>query len=97
MLLAPGLLLPLFGLVFTGEVWVRVAGWLVCLLGFYYTASGYQNATSFIRLTVYGRATVFAFYVVVVLLGQMPPPLLAVGAVDLASAIWTAVALRAES
>ncbi len=96
LLLIPKAFLGLFGLPTSGEVWVRVAGWLVCLLGFYYHIGGYQNATAFIRWTVPGRMSVFVFYLGIVALNLIPPIALVVGFVDLLGAVWTAVALRAD-
>jgi hypothetical protein len=69
LLLIPNVFLSLFGLPPANEIWVRVAGWLICVLSFYYTVSGRQDNTPFINLTVYGRASVFVFYVAIVLLG----------------------------
>jgi Na+/alanine symporter len=96
LLLIPNIFLALFGLPGSDEIWIRVAGWLVGLLGFYYLIGGYRDLTEFIRLTVPGRAAVFAFYVVIVLLGLIQPIVLVVGVVDLLGALWTAAALRQD-
>ncbi|HSG44255.1 MAG TPA: hypothetical protein VLA72_13990 [Anaerolineales bacterium] len=96
LLLIPNVFLSLFGMPPANEIWVRVAGWLICVLGFYYTVSGRQNNTPFIRLTVYGRASVFVFYFAIVLLGLTKPIILVVGLIDLLSAIWTITALRSD-
>lgn len=52
--------------------------------------------TALIRLTVYTRASVTLFFIAFVLLGLVKPIVIVVGAIDLAAAIWTALALRAE-
>jgi hypothetical protein len=43
---------------------------------------------------VYGRALVIVFFVAFVVLGLAEPLLIGFGLVDLAAAIWTALALR---
>ena len=96
LLLFPGPMLSLFGLEIPTEIWVRVAGWLICLLGFYYIAAGMLDLTPFVRLTVYGRASVFVFYAVLVAAALVSPAMLIVGAIDLIAAGWTGLALRGE-
>ncbi len=61
LLLIPNIILPLLTLPVADEVWIRVAGWLICLLGFYYLMGGISNIRPFIRLTVPGRVSVFLF------------------------------------
>lgn len=96
LLLMPNAMLTLFGLPATSEIWIRVVGWLLGLLAFYYVVAARQDNTAFIRLTVYGRASVIVFYVAIAALGLAPPILISIGAIDLLGAIWTARALRTE-
>jgi hypothetical protein len=97
LLFVPELFLSLFGLAPAADVWVRVAGMLILLLGFYYAASGYQEIIPFVQLSVQGHVGVFFFYVVLVALGLMQPITLMVGTLDLLGAIWTRRALQLVS
>lgn len=96
LLVAPNLLLRLFGFPETAEVWIRVVGMLVTVLGFYYLQASRHELTAFLRATVYGRFSVLAFFVAFVLLGLAPAVLILFGVIDAAGATWTAACLRAE-
>lgn len=97
LLVAPNLLLRTFGLAETDDVWVRVVGMLVVLLGYYYVRGAREELTSFLRWTVHARSAVLVFFVAFVALGFAPPILIAFGAIDAAAAVWTALALRADA
>jgi len=94
LLVAPNVLLGIFLLASTTEVWVRVAGMLVLFLGFYYVQAARKELTDFLRWTMYPRSTVILFFAAFVLLGFAKPPLILFGVVDLLGAIWTGLALR---
>jgi hypothetical protein len=94
MLLAPNVLLGIFALPHTAEVWARVSGMLVLFLGYYYTRAARRELHEFFRWTVQTRATVIFFFTTFVLLGFAAPPLMLFGVADLLGAIWTSVALR---
>ena len=90
----PNILLALFGLPPTDEVWIRMAGMLLLFLAFYYIQVARNKLTDFYRWTVYARATVILFLTVFVVLSLTKPILILFGAIDLACALWTGVALR---
>jgi len=92
----PNVLLSLFRVPETTEVWVRVVGMLVLILGFYYSTAARNELTSFLRATVYGRLAVLIFFIAFVALGLAPPILIMFGVIDAAAATWTGVALRAQ-
>lgn len=94
LLAVPNLLLSVFGLPLTSEVWIRVVGMLVLLLGIYYVVLARAETTVFFRLSVYLRASVLVFFTAFVLLGIASPPLILFGGVDLLGALWTGLALR---
>ncbi len=96
LVLAPNLLLSLFGFAEAKEVWVRVLGVVVTVLGYYYWYSGVTNARAFIVASVHGRVFVFLAFLALVVLGYAAPPLILFGVVDLAGAAWTFLALRSE-
>lgn len=85
----PNTVLPLFGLPETSEVWPRVVGMLALFLAYYYIHAAQKEYTSFIRITVFARASVTVFFLVFVLLNFAPPTLMIIAAVDLAAALWT--------
>lgn len=97
LLVIPNVLLSLFGIAATSEVWIRIVGVLVVLLAFYYIQAAREELTDFFRLTVYTRASIVVFFVAFVLLGLAEPILALSGVVDLLGAIWTQLALRSSS
>ena len=96
LVVVPNLLLSVFGIAETSEVWVRVVGMLVLILGFYYQTSARNELTAMIRATVIGRSAVLVFFVGFVLAGLAPPVLIVFGVIDAAAAAWTGAALRAD-
>ncbi len=92
--LAPNLLLGIFAVPATSEVWIHVVGMLVLFLGVYYLIAAKNNLMPFLAWSVRLRATVIIFFLVFVLTGLAPPTLLLFGAIDLAGAVWTWRAIR---
>jgi hypothetical protein len=93
----PNLFLSVFGIPPTTEVWIRVVGMLVTILGFYYLQSARHGLVPFFRATLLGRTAVLVFFIAYVVLGFAPPILILFGLIDVAGAIWTALCLRGES
>lgn len=96
LLLAPNLLLPLFGAPTTNEVWIRVNGMFVLCLSYYYVQAARRGLTSFIRWTVWARAAVIIYFAAFVLLASAPKALLLFGLIDLLAATWTWLALKRD-
>jgi hypothetical protein len=94
LLIAPNALLLLFGLPETSEVWVRVVGMLVVILGYYYATAARNELTAFLRATVYARISVLVCFTAFVFFGFAPPVLILFGVIDALAAGWTAIALR---
>lgn len=90
----PNLLLGLFEFAETREVWIRVVGMLVLILGAYDLQAARQEWDGFIRLSVPLRMSVPVFFGAFVLAGLAAPVLLLFAAVDFAAAAWTWLALR---
>ncbi len=90
----PNFLLKTMGLPETNEVWIRVVGLLVLLIGFYYHQAGAKNISAFIPLTIPTRMIVFVTFLAFALLQLASPMLAGFGAIDLAGAIWTFMALK---
>jgi hypothetical protein len=91
LMLAP---VGLLGLPAPADAWGRVAGLLVLFLGIYYLVGARAELLSFMRASVWVRASVIVVLGALVAAGLAPPPLMVFGIVDLAAAVWTALALR---
>ena len=97
LVLSPNTLLRAFRMAPTGEVWIRVVGMLVLVLAFYYWNAARAGLTGFFRWTVAARTSVLLFFIAFVIAGYAPPTLILFGIVDVAGAVWTALALRGEA
>ena len=97
LLLVPNLLLRVFGVPPTNEVWIRINGMLVLCLSFYYVQAAHHGLTAFIRWTVWARVAVIFYFASFVLLVSAPKALLLFGLVDLLAAVWTWRALKKDS
>jgi hypothetical protein len=93
-LFIPNVVLPLFGFSTTTEVWIRVVGLLVAILGAYYFYSARRNVVPFFRITVPGRIAFAVGVIGLVTFGLSGPSLLIFGALDVIGAIWTWLSLR---
>ncbi len=80
----------------TDTLWVRITGYLLCALSFYYIMAVREQNMSFYRWSVYGRFPIFFVWNSFWLLGLGPAILVPMGAVDLRMSIWTWLALRSE-
>jgi hypothetical protein len=96
LVVAPAFLTGLFGLDAPQEVWIRVLGAIVTILGFYYLFAARHEMKDFFWMTVWGRPAVIVFFTAFVLLDLAEPILILFGVVDLLGAGWTFAALRAE-
>ena len=92
----PNSCLGLLGMKTTGEVWIRVAAWFVLWLGVYYIVAARSGSKASIYLTLYSRPAFFLFLATLAGLKMIEPVFMILGAGDVASAIWTAAALRYE-
>jgi len=96
LMLIPNLWLAPLGFPPTDEIWVRVLGLVVGVLGFYYWACALANARSFFVASVYGRCIFCAGCIGLVLLASAPWQIVIFGVVDVAGAAWTKLALENE-
>ena len=94
LLFVPNFLLGLFGIPETSEVWIRVVGMLVLILGGYYLQAARNELVPFFKASVIGRFSVLVFLTVFVLRGFAPVSLIGFGVIDAAAAVWTALSLR---
>jgi hypothetical protein len=90
----PNMPLGLFGLPATEEPWIRIMGWLMIVIGYFYIMSGRNDLRQFFPWTVYERVMTFVIFVLFYLLNLATWVLLIFGAVDLIGAIWTYLSQR---
>ena len=94
LVLAPNVLLPIFGLPRTDEVWVRILGAVMTVIGYYQIQGGRSGSEWFMRASVVGRTGIAITLFGLVATGIAPPVIALFGAVDLAGALWTGYSLR---
>ena len=95
LVVAPNVLLGIFGIASTSEVWIRVAGVLAFNIGIYAWVGARHRP--FLEASVYTRALVCASFVVFALLGLASPMIVLFGLIDLAGGLWTWFALKADA
>ena len=96
LLLVPNLILQLFGVPPTNEVWIRINGMFVLCLSFYYIQTARHELTIFIRWTVWTRLLVIFCFAAFVLFVSAPRALLLFGLIDFLEATWTWLALKKD-
>jgi hypothetical protein len=94
---APNLLLSLLGIPPTSEVWIRVVGVLVFVLGVYSLVAARHELRPFFRASVVMRLFVFAAFSFFAIFGLGSPAIAVFGVIDLLGSIWTWFALRADA
>lgn len=90
----PNVVLGPFGFPEAREVWVRVLGVVVFVLGGYYVQAARKDVTAFFEWTVWGRGVILVGFTLLVVAGQAAPALILFGVIDAAGAAWTALELR---
>ncbi len=90
----PNVLLSLFQIAETTEVWIRVLGSVVFGIGLYYVFMAPLNSALFLTLSVYVRSSILLWFIVFVLMGWAPSQLILFGLADAAGAAWTFIALK---
>lgn len=96
-ILIPNVMLSLFGLSETNEVWIRVVGLLAFFVGGYYLVAARNNLIPFYRATALFRPPFAVGLFLLVLLDFSKPGLAIIGVIDILGAVWTWWALRSES
>ena len=96
LLLAPNAFLTMLWVPEAKEVWIRVLGSVVVIVGYYYCACGKNDVKPFFAASVYGRFFFFLCSGALVAFANAPTVLLLFGVTDLFGAAWTMFALRSE-
>ncbi len=93
----PNVLLSLFGLPATNEVWIRVVGLLAFFVGGYYLVAARNDLIPYYQASVVFRIPFASGLFLFVLLGYSKPGLAIIGVVDILGAVWTWWGLRSEA
>jgi hypothetical protein len=96
LVVAPNVLLSLFGVPPTSEVWIRVVGVIAFNLGVYLWVAAKHDDRPFLAASAYARGSVFLAFVVFALMGLASPVIVVFGVIDLCGGAWTWFALRAD-
>jgi len=97
LVLIPGLVLGTLGFPPAEDGWVRVVGALAIAVGAYHIVGARNDLVPYMRATVWGRIGFAVLLGGLVIASAMPKSLLLFAAIDVAGAVWTAVALRAAT
>jgi hypothetical protein len=93
-LVMPDLTLSLLGFPVEGTLYLRLAGIVMGIVGYFYIQTARQELVPFFRLTVHVRIAAFVLFGVLVALSLAQPLLAFFGVIDLIGAIWTWSMLR---
>lgn len=93
-IVAPDPLVRLLALPAATVGWARVVGLMAIVIGAYDIAGSRAECMPYIRASIPVRFGFFAGTILLVLVGEMPVTVALVGAIDMAGAVWTGVALR---
>lgn len=97
LVVTPATLLQVFRFPESDNLWIRVVGMLVIILGFYYSHAARAELRPFFVWTVIGRTSVLLFFIAFVIAGFAPATLILFGIIDFAAAMWTLLAMRADT
>ena len=95
-LFTPNMVLNIFGIPNTDEVWPHVVGAIALALAFYYISAARADARAFAQWTIPARIGIFLSFTAFVIAGLVGPIMILLGSVDLLGALWTRSALIAE-
>jgi len=95
LLTAPAFALAIVGLPDPGPLWPRLLALPMAVIGFFYLQAARNRTTAFLRWTLPARLVGSMFMLALVATRIGPPFLAILAAIDLASALWTWLELRA--
>ncbi len=97
LVIVPNLLLALFGLASTSEVWIRLVGVLAFNIGIFAWIAATHEDRNFLVASVHTRVVFFAAVTAFAMLGLASPVLILFGVTDLLGGMWTHFALKADA
>ena len=92
----PSLLFAVIPLPVEESVFIKLAGMLVVIHGYYCLSVARSSAIGVIKATVWDCGFVLAFIVALVVLGKATPNYLVLGVIDALGGLWTWRALNAQ-
>lgn len=96
-LLIPNVPLTLLGLGESQEVYPRLLGAAITMLGYFYLrAARRESMTPLYAWSVHARLGLAGAIIVLVIIGLAKPAMLGFAVTEMAGSLWTAFALRAE-
>lgn len=96
LIIVPNLLLALFKMPITTEVWIRVVGVLLLNIGVYYLYAAKCEAKVFFQASVYTRTFVLVSFAAFAAVDLASPMLVFFGTADFVGGIWTHLTLKTE-
>ncbi|HYM20413.1 MAG TPA: hypothetical protein VEW28_05340 [Candidatus Kapabacteria bacterium] len=90
-------MLALIGFDPQNDLWLRVFGLEVAVLGFFYLRAAQEENTQFFKASVIGRLSFTLILFIMVVLGLSKINLVLLGVPDFFTAIWTLIGLRNAS
>jgi len=96
LLFVPNVLLNLFDIESTSEVWIRFEGVLLLSTAVYYFIGTKYELIVILKTTAYIRFTVIVFFTAFVLLELVPPRIIIISVIDFLGGAWTYLMLKKE-
>lgn len=93
----PNVLLSIFQIPPTTEVWIRVVGVTAFMIGVYAWVAAKHENRPFLEASVYTRFAVFVAFTTFAVTGLGSPMLILFGVADLLGGVWTHFALKADA
>jgi len=93
----PNVLLSIFQIPPTTEVWIRVVGVTAFMIGVYAWVAAKHENRPFLEASVYTRFVVFVAFTTFAVTGLGSPMLILFGVADLLGGVWTHFALKADA
>jgi hypothetical protein len=97
LIFVPNMVLDLFGIAPTTEIWIKILGLVVFSLSFMYYAISQHGSREVIQSSVYARSLVSLGFILFVLFGQVQTSLIFFACIDAATSIWTWMELKKEA
>ena len=97
LVVAPNLLLSIFRIPPTSEVWIHVVGVTAFMIGVYAWVAARHEIKPFLQASVYTRFVVFGVFTVFAVIGLASPMIVVFGVADLLGGLWTHFALKADA
>ncbi len=94
--IAPNVVARFVGVPETTEPWLRLVGVLAANIGVYYVVAARRNLQPVIAASVPVRFAVPVWLLLFVLLAGADPAVMIFGGADIAGAVWTVLAIRAD-